>query len=182
MTHRYPSELENEVGQSLEGFPELAETHIQFKWGAIAQKSFMLAQPLVSTLHRSKQKRGYQIIMKQRFFLNNPNIENGRVPEEVIVGWLAHELGHILDYKDRSSWNLMWFGFKYFFFKSFLKKAEITADKNAVERGFIKEIVASKKFGRDPNYFPADYIRKLNTYYPSIADVLSWVRHSSKPS
>jgi hypothetical protein len=55
-----------------------------------------------------------------------------------------------------------------------LRKAEITADKNAIEHGFIKEIVASKRFGRNPKYFPLDYIRKLNRFYPSIMQVESW--------
>ncbi|MBO6515940.1 MAG: hypothetical protein JJ975_05250 [Bacteroidia bacterium] len=173
--HQYPPEIAKEASAALKGYPELHDVFIEFKWGAIASKSFMLAQPVPSSLLLPRAKRRYQIIMKQRFFVNNPNMKDGRVPHEVIVGWLAHELGHVLDYKDRSSWNLMWFGVKYYFFSNFLRKAEITADRNAVERGYIHEIVESKEFGRNPLYFPSDYIKKLNKFYPSVATVRKWV-------
>jgi hypothetical protein len=51
--------------------------------------------------------------------MDNPKFPGGRVPYNVIVGWLAHELGHVLDYKDRSSINLMWFGVMYYFSHDF---------------------------------------------------------------
>lgn len=100
--------------------------------------------------------------------------KNGRILSEVIVGWLGHELGHVLDYKNRNSINLMYFGFMYYFSKRFLMKAEITADRNAVEHGLINELVVSKKFGRNPKYFQRRYIDKLNALYPSVETVLSW--------
>ncbi len=112
--------------------------------------------------------------MKQKFFTENTKIEGGRVPANVIVGWLAHELGHILDYKQRSSWNLIWFGAKYYFSEPFLKQAEITADRNAIEHGFVDEIVVSKQFARNPRYFPTDYIQKLNQLYPSVRLIKKW--------
>lgn len=162
------------VERALSGYPELADIYIGFKWGKIASTSFMLAQPVFSTLFKHRSKREYQIIMKRRFFMENPQFEHGRVPEDVVTGWLAHELGHVLDYKDRSSWNLAWFGVKYYFFPWFLKKAEITADQNAVNHGFIDELVVSKEFGRNPKYFPSLYINKLNKLYPSVATVKQW--------
>jgi len=69
---------------------------------------------------------------------------------------------------------LMWFGVMYYFSHDFLRKAEITADKNAVERGFIDSIVESKRFDRNPKYFPQSYINKLNTLYPSVFQVMEW--------
>mgnify|MGYP006945861185 FL=1 len=128
----------------------------------------------IPSLFRKKEKRAYQIIMRKDFFLKNRQFANGRIPSEVKIGWLGHELGHVLDYKDRNSLNLVWFGIMYYFSKSFLKKAEITADRNTVEHGMIKELVTSKEFGRDPKYFPMSYVNKLNGLYPSVADVKEW--------
>jgi hypothetical protein len=62
----------------------------------------------------------------------------------------------------------------YYFSTSFLKKAEITADKNAAEHGLIAELVVSKEFGRDPKYFSMSYVNKLNGLYPSVEDVKEW--------
>lgn len=79
-----------------------------------------------------------------------------------------------MDYKDRSSWNLTWFGFWYYFSKKFLMQAEITADYNAVKQGLIRELVISKEFGRNPAYFPKSYVEKLEGLYPSVEDVKKW--------
>ncbi len=118
--------------------------------------------------------------MRKKFFLKNSQFPNERVPSNVMVGWLGHELGHILDYKDRSSLNLVYFGLMYYFSKSFLKKAEITADKNAAEHGLIDELVESKLFGRDTTYFPKSYVDKLNWLYPRVNDVKKWAK--AKPA
>jgi len=174
---KYPSKLKTEVERALAFYPELDEVAIEFRWGVFTQHSFMLAQPKIPTLFRSKANREYQIIMRKKFFLKNSRVPNGRIPSDVIVGWLGHELGHVLDYKHRSSWNLIRFGVLYYFSKSFLKKAEITADRNAVEHGLIKELLLSKEFGRSPKFFTWKYINKLNELYPSIDRVKGWLRN-----
>lgn len=176
----YPRELKVEVERALTYYPDLKNVKIQFRWGVFTQHSFMLAQPKIHTLLRKKEKRAYQIIMRKKFFLKNSQFPNERVPSNVMVGWLGHELGHILDYKDRSSLNLVYFGLMYYFSKSFLKKAEITADKNAAEHGLIDELVESKLFGRDTTYFPKSYVDKLNWLYPRVNDVKKWAK--AKPA
>jgi hypothetical protein len=171
---RYPSDIKNEVEKALSYYPELADSKIHFRWGVFTQYSFMLAQPKIPTLLRKKENRAYQIIIRKKFFLKNNQFANGRIPSDVMIGWLGHELGHVLDYRERSSWNLIWFGIRYYFSTSFLKKAEITADKNAAEHGLIAELVVSKEFGRDPKYFSMSYVNKLNGLYPSVEDVKEW--------
>jgi hypothetical protein len=175
---QYPSEIKNEVENVLSYYPDLIKVGIHFRWGVFTQHSFMLAQPKIPTLLLRKEKRTYQIIMRKNFFLKNRQFANGRIPSDVMVGWLSHELGHVLDYKDRSSWNLIWFGILYYFSTPFLKKAEISADKNAVTHGLIDELVVSKEFGRNPTFFPKNYVRKLNDFYPSIADVKEWAKNT----
>src|SRR5690606_18938406 len=103
-----------------------------------------------------------------------------RVPFDIVVGWIGHELGHITDYLDRSSINLALFGLRYYYSNTFIKQAEISADTFAVQAGLIDYLVVSKQFGRDPKYFPQDYIDKLNSLYPSIEDVKEWDRLHKK--
>ncbi len=136
----------------------------------------MLAQPKPYSLLLRRNKREYQILINRRFFLFNKQFTNGRIPFDILTGWLGHELGHIMDYKDRNSINLIWFGIRYHFFNSFLKKAEVTADFNAVKAGMIDYLVVSKEFGRNPKYFPPSYIAKLIRLYPSVSLVKQWAR------
>ena len=167
----YPNDLRSEIEKALSYYPDLVDTHIKFRWGRFARRSFMLAQPIISTMFRKKEHRHYQIIMKKRFFIKNKQFANGKLPSDVIVGWLGHELGHILDYRDRSTWNLMWFGILYYFSDSFIKKAEITADKNAAEHGLIKELTMAMEFSNNRAYFPMSYIQKLKHLYPSLKQI-----------
>jgi hypothetical protein len=136
---RYPRSIKKEVELALAYYPNLKDVPIWFRWGVFTQHSFMLAQPIIPSLVRNKKKRRYQIIMRKKFFLKNRQFPNGRIPSDVMVGWLGHELGHIMDYKERTSWNLAWFGFWYYFSKDFLVKAEITADsqcrKTRIDKG-----------------------------------------------
>lgn len=169
-------ELEDEIKKALSFFPQLKNYSILFRFRIIERKSYMLAQPQIKSLWRHRSKRKYQIIISKNYFTKNPNFEDGRVPSDVVIGWIGHELGHILDYIDRSSLSLMWFGFKYYYFESFIREAEITADHNAVKAGLIKYLVISKEFARNPLYFKQDYIDKLNSLYPSVADVKEWDR------
>ncbi len=175
----YPSKLKSEVEKALSYYPELTDVPIEFKWGVFTQHSFMLAQPKIPTLFRNKAKREYHIIMRKKFFLKNKRVPHMRIPSNVVVGWLGHELGHIMDYKPRTNWNLTWFGVRYYFSKSFLKRAEISADRNAVKHGLIKELVESKRFGRNPKFFPWSYINKLNKLYPSVDQVIQWAEEES---
>ena len=174
----YPNELRSEREKALSYYPDLVETHIKFRWGRFARRSFMLAQPIVSTMFGHKENRHYQIVMKKRFFIKNKQFPNGKLPSDVIVGWLGHELGHILDYRDRSTWNLMWFGILYYFSDSFIKKAEITADKNAAEHGLIKELTMAMEFSNNRAYFPMSYIQKLKHLYPSLKQIRKWANNA----
>ncbi|UKN02793.1 hypothetical protein K6119_04590 [Paracrocinitomix mangrovi] len=170
------ADLEKEIETALAHYPELKDRKIIFRFRVIERKSFMLAQPRLRTLILPRRWRQYEVIISKNYFTKNKLFEDGRVPSDVVVGWIGHELGHVADYLPRSSVNLMWFGFMYSFYNSFIKKAEISADKNAVKAGLIDYLVVSKEFGRNPKYFPQDYIDKLNSLYPSIADVKEWDR------
>ena len=55
-----------------------------------------------------------------------------------------------------------------------MSKYRLPTDKNAVKHGMIKELVKSKKFGRNPKYFPMSYVNKLHELYPSVDDVKKW--------
>ncbi|MBD3637633.1 MAG: hypothetical protein HUJ25_09790 [Crocinitomicaceae bacterium] len=167
-------ELEYEIKEALKFYPHLEQYGIIFRFRIIERKSFMLAQPRLRTMILPRRWRQFEVIISKTYFTKNKHFENGRVPSDIVIGWIGHELGHITDYMDRSSVNLALFGFKYYYYKWFIKQAEITADTFAVHAGLTDYLVVSKRFGRDPKFFPQDYIDKLNSLYPSVEDVLKW--------
>jgi hypothetical protein len=173
---RLAKELEFEIKEAAKHYPELADYVILFRYSSINRQSFMLAQPRLRSLIYPKRKRQFEILINKTKFTKNPQFENGRPPSDVIIGWIGHELGHVRDYINRNSINLIWFGILYTTNTKFLKKAEITADKNTVYADMVDYLVISKKFGRNPKYFEQSYIDKLNALYPSVEDVLEWHR------
>ena len=97
------------------------------------------------------------------------------LPDDVLLGWLGHELGHIKDYIDRSAVDLMAFGIKYLFSKSFVTQAEITADSNSVSNGLGNAIIATKDFVLNHDRLPESYKDKIRALYMSPGEILSLV-------
>lgn len=63
-----------------------------------------------------------------------------------MIGWIGHELGHVMDYQERSGLNLLVFGIKYLTSNGFIKEAERAADTFAVNHGMSDYILATKDF------------------------------------
>jgi hypothetical protein len=93
------------------------------------------------------------------------------VPRVVLKGWFAHELGHIVDYEIRSNVSMIGYGLKYTFSDSFKKACEHQADSIAIEHGFHKEIIATKKFLLQNELISEAYKEKLRKYYMPISGV-----------
>ncbi len=119
-----PEEMQEVILTALSFYPDLANTHIKFIYKEEIRKSVMQAQPKVSTLFRPKSKRIYIVKISRYLKLDKEKLDISTLPFEVLVGWIGHELGHIMDYKDRSGMAMMGFGAKYWMSEKFLKKAE----------------------------------------------------------
>ena len=99
-----------------------------------------------------------------------------QIPDQVMIGWIGHELGHILDYEGRSNAGLVSFGYRYYFHPSFVKHAEMLADSFAVERGMGNYIVATKRFILDHAELPQSYKDKIRKLYLSPDVIVEQVR------
>lgn len=114
-------------------FPELKDTEIRIEFHT--KNQCMFAQPIFSSLLSPAINRKYRILIpkKEPFttFLNS-------LDDEIIDGWLAHELSHILSYKKMSNGKLVLFGIKYILSKKFLRQVEKETNEEAYKRGFSK--------------------------------------------
>ena len=63
----------------------------------------MQAQPVFSTLLESKKNRRYRINISAHFKLIHSQMPILEIPDDVMIGWIGHELGHILDYEGKSN-------------------------------------------------------------------------------
>jgi len=155
--------------EAYQGFPELHNRQIIVRKLELKQTT-MRAQPVVNHRFFSKKQRQYYIDFSDRMSANYQlKVEN--LPKEVLVGWFAHELGHVMDYLHRSGWNLMKFGIGYSFFSNFRIGAERKADLYAIAHGFADHIITTKKYILEKSKLPNDYKKRIEIYYMSPDEV-----------
>lgn len=162
-----PPELQKPIEEALSYFPELNNYTIEFKFRKKLKNRVMQAQPKIKTLFRNKSKRHYKIAMSRNLAMKDTLMTLIQLPHDILVGWFAHELGHIMDYKDRSSFNLIGFGINYLTSTPFLKKSEKRADLLAANNGCAQELIKTKRFILFNSKFTKEYKNKIKELYPS---------------
>ena len=162
-----PAAIEKNVLKALSYYPELKDAKISFTFKTNIKTSVMQAQPVFTTLLQKRAKRRYRINISAHFKLIHCDMPISQIPDEVMIGWIGHELGHILDYEQRSNTGIISFGYQYLFSPTYVKEAERVADTYAVERGLGNYILATKRFILDHAELPQSYKNKIARLYLS---------------
>ena len=137
----------------------------------------MLAQPDFWSLFKPKGKRKYKILISEKIVISGKEFKTKDIPSDVLIGWLGHELGHIMDYRTRSNLNLIWFGLKYNFSDNYIKIAERAADTYAVNHGMEKYILITKDFILNNSEIDALYKSRIVKFYLSPEEIMELVNH-----
>lgn len=151
-------------------YPSLKNYKIILKQQKI-KSSTMQAQPVVgfkSLFHGIKRYR----IKLAMYVRDSDEILVSSLPENVLVGWFAHELGHVVDYQPYTSWQMIKYGVKYVMSRKFRKTAEYSADYIAIANGFHEEIIEAKRYILENDFVNEEYKAKIQEYYMSIEDVI----------
>ncbi|MER3375411.1 MAG: hypothetical protein RIM83_12310 [Allomuricauda sp.] len=175
-----PKNIKSEVEVALEHFPELKNIPIEFKFKKNIEKSVMQAQPTFKGLFKSKENRSYRILISEKFKITGEEYSTTSVPRDVLIGWIGHELGHVMDYQNRSGLNLVAFGFRYAFLKEYVKKAERAADSFAVLRGMADYIIKTKRFILDHADIDPLYKERIKEYYLSPDEIMEMVKEKKE--
>ena len=167
-----PDTIWREVYVALSHYPELKDTPIDFRFKKNIKKSFMQAQPKMKGLLKKKKNRSYIIFINEKFTIEDEVFDITAVPSEVLIGWIGHELGHIMDYRERSAVDLVWFGIKYVTSKNYIREAEKVADTYAVNHGLGQEIIATKNFIINHSRLSDTYKDRIQDLYLSPEEIM----------
>ncbi|WP_405267946.1 hypothetical protein [Cellulophaga sp. Ld12] len=178
--HIIPDAIRKEAKFALSHYPELRNTRIEFKFKKNIKKSIMQAQPSFLSLLRPKKKRSYYIFISENFEIEGQKFATKDIPENVMIGWLGHELGHVMDYRNRSSLNLIWFGIKYYFIDASIKEAERAADSHAVAKNLDGYILDTKNFILNNTNLSEIYKARIRKYYLSPDEIMILVEERDK--
>lgn len=177
-----PEYIKHEATKALSFYPELKDVPIEFKLTKKMSASVMKAQPKLLSLFKNKKNREYVILISRHFDIKKMELHTSYIPKEVLIGWLGHELGHIMDYHTRSSLNLIGFGLGYIFSNSYLRKAEQTADKYAIRHNMKDYILATKNYILNHTELSDRYKEKIKRLYVSPEQVLEFVNEETTKS
>lgn len=175
-----PVNIVNEAKIALSHYPQLENVEIEFKYKNNIKKSFMQAQPKFANLWKGKEHRSYYVFMSSKFLIENQEFSIADIPSEVLIGWLSHELGHIVDYREKSTLELVRFGASYIASEKFIKKAERTADTHAISHGLGNYIFATKDFILNHSSLSDSYKRRKARLYLSPAEIMALVNNQEE--
>lgn len=167
-----PESILNEAKIALSYYPELEDIAIEFKFKEDIKKSFMQAQPKIGNLFKGKSNRSYYVFMSNKFLIEDEEVTMADVPPDVLIGWLGHELGHIMDYREKSAMGLVIFGFRYITSANYIKEAERAADTYAVNSGMGDYILATKNFILNHSHLSDSYKARIARLYLSPDEIL----------
>lgn len=167
-----PENILEEAKTALSHYPQLENVSIEFKYKEDIKKSFMQAQPQFNNLFKGKDDRSYYIFISSRFLIEEEEFTMNDVPREVLIGWLGHELGHIMDYREKSAVGLVIFGFRYLTSSKYIKEAERAADTFAVNHGMGDYILATKDFILNHSNLSDSYKKRIARLYLSPEEII----------
>lgn len=170
--HIIPKHIKDRVEVALAYFPQLDDIHIEFKIKENIKKSTMQARPTFDSFFKSKKDRKFLILISKKFKISGREFSTLDIPDDIFIGWIGHELGHIMDYQNRSKLNLIWFGLKYLFSDNHIVEAERAADGFAVKHKMEDYILKTKNFILNHAEISEVYKNRMKRYYLSPEEIM----------
>lgn len=178
--HIIPSNIKDKVQTALDYYPQLKEIHIEFKFKKNIKKSTMQARPTFDSFFKTKKNRKFLILISEKFKISDKEFSTIDIPRDIFIGWIGHELGHIMDYQNRSKLNLIWFGLKYLFSDTHIVEAERAADSFAVKHKMEKYILKTKDFILNNADISENYKKRIKRYYLSPEEIMVLIEERDK--
>ncbi|WP_163514407.1 hypothetical protein [Gelidibacter japonicus] len=174
--HIIPDSISVEINKALEYYPELRETHIEFRFKRNIKKSTMQARPTFGSFFRSRKNRRYVVLISETFKISDKKFLTKHIPSDILIGWIGHELGHVMDYSNRSKLNLIWFGIKYLLSDTHIVEAERAADTYAIRHNMEEYILKTKDFILNNAEIHDAYKLRIKKYYLSPEEIMEMIK------
>ncbi len=175
-----PESIKEEAMVALSFFPELWDTAIEFKFKDNIKKSTMQAQPRIASFLKRKEYREYLILISRKIQIDGEDFTIAEIPSDVVIGWLGHELGHIMDYQHRTNVGLIILGVEYLLFHKSVKRVERTADTYAIAAGMGDYILKTKNFILENAHLSERYKNRIRRLYISPEEVMELINENKK--
>jgi len=173
----FETKIELECLTALSFFPELKNTVITFKFGKPV--STMISRPEITSIFKRKSKREYLVIIR------SPNttktgFEWTKLNYNALVGWIGHELSHIVMYQKKTNAGLLFTGIRYIF-PSGRMKIEKETDVCTIWHGLGQALFDGTYYTLFKSEASENYKRKLRKYYLLPEDIIKEMSSTETP-
>lgn len=175
-----PKSIEEETRVAMSYFPMLKNCRIELRFKKNIKKSTMQARPSFTSFFSSKSNRKYLILISKKFKIAEKEFKTLDIPTDILIGWIGHELGHVMDYQHRGRWNMIWFGIKYLLSENHIVEAERAADHFAVQQGMHEYILKTKDFILNHADITPTYKERIQKYYMSPEEIMELVKQRTE--
>jgi hypothetical protein len=169
-----PGEYEDACVLALSHYPELLNEKIEFVYSKGTYS--MAARPVISSMFGNRKHRKYRI------YINTVSKSKGLLLTDVgfnaQVGIIGHELAHILDYSQKSSFGILLDGIGYLF-KSYRSKYEKKTDKTAIDRGLGWQLYDFSNCTQNHLNVPESYKTYKKKIYMCPQSILNYIEQSN---
>lgn len=165
LNKRIPNELVSVILKTLKHYPELDSISIDFVIDDRIHNSFMQAKPNPLTLLKKRESRTYKVQLMSSLMIGDSIIPTHLLPQDALMGWFGHEIGHIVDYEGMDNVEIMILGIRYIFSKNYVIRTEERVDLIAIGHGLGKENIAWKEYVLGQPLLPKAYLDKIKQIY-----------------
>lgn len=130
--------------------------------------STMQAQPVIDLGDVFNKNRKYRLDVAEKVF-GSEDLYIADLPDDVLRGWFAHELGHIVDYENHTNAGMIAFGIRYIFSDQYKREREHEADSVAIRHGFRSDVIVAKKYLLENEFISPAYQSQIKKYYMSVS-------------
>jgi hypothetical protein len=170
-----PAELELECLVALSFYPELKNTAIEFRFG---KSNFtMTSKPKFNCILMDKHRREYVVTIEKPGSSKN-NIEWSELTFNAIVGWIGHELGHIVHYSHKTNTGVAFIGVKYAV-PGYRRKMERFTDQIAVQHDLGYALYEGVDYTMNRSYATEHYKKCQQKYYLQPEEIIDRI-HSKQ--
>jgi hypothetical protein len=157
-----PEEMQVAFYAAIAYYPMLSDVPVKVKQRDI--KTTMQCRPRWDFFLRKKDKRHYKILVNNKVE-NNEGVLFEHLPFNARVGVFGHELAHVLDYSEKSNWQIIRFGVEYLNDEN-RRIIENRIDQLAIEQGLGYQIKDFSSYVfEESNASDAYLMYKLKYYF-----------------
>ena len=169
-----PDSFEIQTLIALSKYPELKNTQIDFKEKRIA--TTMVTRPKLSFIFKNRTNRQYII------YINNSTktikgVLLDTVPFNGQVGVISHELAHVVDFSQKSNFQILGNGIGYLF-PGWRRNLEYKIDKMAINHGFVWQIHTFADFIVNKSNASEKYKNYKRRNYMSPEDIIKYYENN----